>query len=22
MRSRYSAFALGKGAYLLNTWHP
>ncbi|MDR9501052.1 MAG: YchJ family metal-binding protein [Desulfurivibrionaceae bacterium] len=22
MRSRYSAFALGKGAYLLQSWHP
>ncbi len=22
MRSRYSAFAVGDGAYLLRTWHP
>jgi SEC-C motif-containing protein len=22
MRSRYSAFVLGRGTYLLDTWHP
>lgn len=22
MRSRYAAFAVGEGAYLLRTWHP